>query len=648
MFGQMTAGSWIYIGTQGILQGTYQTFAAAGEQHFGASDLRGRTILTAGLGGMGGAQPLAATHGGRGDPLRRGRPVADRAASRDAVPRPRDGLARRGARARSRRPPRKGGRSRSACSATPPRSFPSSPRRGEHFDLVTDQTAAHDPLDGYVPVGLSVEEAAALRASDPDEYLRRARESIARHVEGMLEYVRAGSYVFDYGNNLRGEAYEAGVTEAFSYPGFVPAYIRPLFCRGIGPFRWAALSGDEADIATIDARLKELFPDDDAPPALARARAGASPFPGPARADLLARARRPCARRARDQRARADGQGEGAGRHRPRPPRLGLGRLAVPRDRGDEGRLRRDRRLADPERARQRRRRRDVGQRAPRRRRRDRELDPCGHGRRRRRHRRDGRAPRTRADDRSGDRASSATPTPATRRRSRPPRSTASSRRCRSRAASELGARRSVAAARPRPRAGRHARRAPRRRCAARDLGAVEVVEDAFVLCDDGRDRRSGADARPRRRSTATSRSSTGAGCARSRASSTATRTRASRATASGVLAARGGASYEELHAAGGGILVDRRGDASGRRGRAPRGGAAASRVDARARARRRSRPSRATGSTATPSSRRCARSRPRAASRPGSARMRFRPSSTTPTRISTSRSPRSCRKRRR
>ena len=135
--------------------------------------------------------------------------------------------------------------------------------RGEHFDLVTDQTAAHDPLEGYVPVGLSVDEAAVLRSSDPDEYLRRARESIARHVEGLLEYVRAGSYVFDYGNNLRGEAYEAGVTEAFSYPGFVPAYIRPLFCRGIGPFRWAVLSGDEEDIATIDARLKELFPDDD-------------------------------------------------------------------------------------------------------------------------------------------------------------------------------------------------------------------------------------------------------------------------------------------------------------------------------------------------------------------------------------------------
>jgi len=135
-------------------------------------------------------------------------------------------------------------------------------RRGEHFDLVTDQTAAHDPLTGYVPVGLSVEEAAELRTADPDDYLRRARESIVRHVEGMLEYVRAGSYVFDYGNNLRGEARDGGVSEAFSYPGFVPAYIRPLFCRGTGPFRWAALSGDPADIAAIDGMLKELFPGD--------------------------------------------------------------------------------------------------------------------------------------------------------------------------------------------------------------------------------------------------------------------------------------------------------------------------------------------------------------------------------------------------
>jgi urocanate hydratase len=261
MFGQMTAGSWIYIGTQGILQGTYQTFAAAGEKHFGSPDLRGRTILTAGLGGMGGAQPLAATMAGAAilcievDPARIERRLATRYLD-EASESLDDALA----------------RVRSAASADRPLSVgllgnaaeivPELSQRSESFDLVTDQTAAHDPLNGYVPAGLGVDEAASLRASDPDEYLRRARESIAAHVEALLEYVRAGSYVFDYGNNLRGEAYDAGVTEAFTYPGFVPAYIRPLFARGIGPFRWAALSGDASDIEAIDATVTELFPGD--------------------------------------------------------------------------------------------------------------------------------------------------------------------------------------------------------------------------------------------------------------------------------------------------------------------------------------------------------------------------------------------------
>jgi urocanate hydratase len=261
MFGQMTAGSWIYIGTQGILQGTYQTFAAAGEQHFGSADLPGRTILTAGLGGMGGAQPLAATMSGAAilcvevDSARIQRRLEtgylDTASESldEAL-----GLVR--AAAAERRPLSVGLLGNAA------EVVPELAARGEGFDLITDQTAAHDPLIGYIPVGLSLEDAAALRESDPDEYLRRARDSIALHVQGLLELVRSGSYVFDYGNNLRGEAYEAGVEDAFTYPGFVPAYIRPLFCRGIGPFRWAALSGDERDIATIDAALKELFPDD--------------------------------------------------------------------------------------------------------------------------------------------------------------------------------------------------------------------------------------------------------------------------------------------------------------------------------------------------------------------------------------------------
>jgi urocanate hydratase len=247
MFGQMTAGSWIYIGTQGILQGTFQTFAAAGEKHFGSPDLSGRTVLTAGLGGMGGAQPLAATMAGAAmlcievDPTRIERRLETRYLDEAAAT----------------------GRPLSvAVEGNAAEVVPELAQNREPFDLVTDQTAAHDPLTGYVPAGLSVAEAASLRASDPDEYLRRARESIARHVEGMLEFVRAGSHVFDYGNNLRGEAYDGGVTDAFSYPGFVPAYIRPLFCRGVGPFRWAVLSGDPSDIAAIDDELRRLFPGD--------------------------------------------------------------------------------------------------------------------------------------------------------------------------------------------------------------------------------------------------------------------------------------------------------------------------------------------------------------------------------------------------
>ena len=261
MFGQMTAGSWIYIGTQGILQGTYQTFAAAGETHFGSADLSGRTILTAGLGGMGGAQPLGATMAGAAalcvevDPSRIERRLTSRyldeatASLDDAVDRVQSAA--------------REGRSLSVgLLGNAAEVVPELARRGMRFDLVTDQTAAHDPLNGYVPVGLSVDAAAELRARAPDEYLRRASESIAFHVRGMLEFVRAGSYVFDYGNNLRGEAEQAGVEDAFTYPGFVPAYIRPLFCRGIGPFRWAVLSGDPEDIAAIDGALRRLFPDD--------------------------------------------------------------------------------------------------------------------------------------------------------------------------------------------------------------------------------------------------------------------------------------------------------------------------------------------------------------------------------------------------
>ena len=261
MFGQMTAGSWIYIGTQGILQGTYQTFAAAGEKHYGSPELTGKTILTAGLGGMGGAQPLAATMAGAAilcievDPARIERRLETRYLDEST-----DSLDE--ALARVRGAAREGRAVSVGLLGNAAEIIPELARRGEHFDLVTDQTAAHDPLNGYIPAGLSVDRAAELRERDADEYLRRASESIALHVEGLLEYVRAGSYVFDYGNNLRGEALQAGVNDAFSYPGFVPAYIRPLFCRGIGPFRWAVLSGEPEDIAAIDGALRELFPDD--------------------------------------------------------------------------------------------------------------------------------------------------------------------------------------------------------------------------------------------------------------------------------------------------------------------------------------------------------------------------------------------------
>jgi urocanate hydratase len=261
MFGQMTAGSWIYIGTQGILQGTFQTFAAAGERHWGSPDLAGRTILTAGLGGMGGAQPLAASLAGAAsinvevDPHRIARRLETRyldevaADIDDAV-------------ARVRRAADEGVGLSIGLLGNAGEVFPELARRGVRFDLVTDQTSAHDMLNGYVPMGMPLEQAIALRESDPDEYQQRARETAVQHVKAMVAFQEAGSHVFDYGNNLRTEARDAGYEQAFAFPGFVPAYIRPLFAVGAGPFRWAALSGDPADIHRIDRALVDAFPDD--------------------------------------------------------------------------------------------------------------------------------------------------------------------------------------------------------------------------------------------------------------------------------------------------------------------------------------------------------------------------------------------------
>ncbi len=260
MYGQMTAGSWIYIGTQGILQGTYETFGAAGEQHFGG-EWKGRWILSAGLGGMGGAQPLAATMNGASflgveiDPARAQRRVDTRYV--DRITRDLDE-----ALAWVKEACDRGEALSVALVANAAHVYPELVRRGVTPDFVTEQTAAHDPLVGYVPTDLSLEAAAELRARDPETYVRRAREGMAAEVRAMLEMVRLGAFACDYGNNIREQAKLAGVEDAFDIPGFVPAYVRPLFCEGKGPFRWVALSGDPEDIAVTDAAVKEVVPDD--------------------------------------------------------------------------------------------------------------------------------------------------------------------------------------------------------------------------------------------------------------------------------------------------------------------------------------------------------------------------------------------------
>jgi urocanate hydratase len=257
MYGQMTAGSWIYIGSQGIVQGTYETFAEMGRQHFGG-DLQGKWILTAGLGGMGGAQPLAAVMAGahciaievqdsRIEKRLETRYVDRRATSIDEA-------------------------LEIVAAATEPTSvgllgnaaeiLPEMVRRGIRPDAVTDQTSAHDPANGYCPAGWSVAQWTEMRERDPAAVKAAARKSMAAHVEAMLAFQQMGVPTFDYGNNIRQEAFDEGVTNAFDFPGFVPAYVRPLFCRGVGPFRWAALSGDPEDIRKTDAKVKELIPDD--------------------------------------------------------------------------------------------------------------------------------------------------------------------------------------------------------------------------------------------------------------------------------------------------------------------------------------------------------------------------------------------------
>ncbi len=260
MYGQMTAGSWIYIGTQGILQGTYETFASVATKHFDG-ELAGKWILTAGLGGMGGAQPLAATMNGgvclcvEIDPSRIQKRLDTKyldvwardldeaiAIVRDAV---------------SKRTPLS-----VAVLGNAAEVFPALLERGMVPDVLTDQTSAHDMLNGYVPMGMSFDDARALRSENPELYIRKSKETVVAHVRAMLALQKAGAVTFDYGNNIRGEALANGLTHAFDFPGFVPAYIRPLFCDGKGPFRWAALSGDPADIHRTDRAVIETFPDD--------------------------------------------------------------------------------------------------------------------------------------------------------------------------------------------------------------------------------------------------------------------------------------------------------------------------------------------------------------------------------------------------
>ncbi len=261
MYGQMTAGSWIYIGTQGILQGTYETFAAAAQQHYN-SDLTGKLVVTAGLGGMGGAQPLSVTMNNgvticiEIDPFRIRRRLETKYLNvatdslDDALSMARD--------AQQKGKPLSIGLQANAADIVPQMA-----KMGIVPDMITDQTSAHDELDGYVPNGMTYEEALDLRKSDPDKYIKESYRAMAEHCQGMLDLKSQGAIAFDYGNNLRGQAKKAGVENAFDFPGFVPAYIRDLFCQGKGPFRWVALSGDPEDIYKTDEKVLEMFPEDE-------------------------------------------------------------------------------------------------------------------------------------------------------------------------------------------------------------------------------------------------------------------------------------------------------------------------------------------------------------------------------------------------
>ena len=381
MYGQMTAGSWIYIGTQGILQGTYETLAECAHQHFGSS-LAGTITLTGGLGGMGGAQPLAVTMNDgvalcvEVDPIRIERRIKTRYLDRET-----DDLDTALAWAEEAKA------ARAAVSigllGNCAEVLPELVRRGWRPDVVTDQTSAHDPLGGYVPAGLSPSDATALRTDDPDTYVHRAHASMAAHVEAMATFQDRGAITFDYGNNLRAGAELGGLDHdrAYAFPGFVPAFVRPLFCEGKGPFRWAALSGDPADILATDQAVAELFPENERLQRWIRMAEERVAYQGlPARICWLGYGERDRAGERFNEMV-ASGAVSAPDRDRARSPGQRERREPLPRDRVDAGRLRRDRRLAHPERVGQHRERRALGERAPRRGRRDRLLDPRRDGR---------------------------------------------------------------------------------------------------------------------------------------------------------------------------------------------------------------------------------------------------------------------------
>ena len=347
MYGQMTAGSWIYIGTQGILQGTYETFAAVAAKRFGGS-LAGTLTVTGGCGGMGGAQPLAVTLNDGVclvidvDPARLARRVSTRYL--DVVADDLDDALARCLAARSSRVPLSVGLVGN-CAVVLPELL----RRSVPVDIVTDQTSAHDPLS-YLPVGVELADWHDYASAKPQEFTERARASMARHVAAMVGFLDAGAEVFDYGNSIRDEARLGGFSRAFAFPGFVPAYIRPLFAEGKGPFRWAALSGDPADIHATDKAVLSLFPDNVAPAPVDSRGVGEGRLPGAAGPDLLARVRRAGQGGRAVQRDGGVRRAVSADRDRPRPPGQRLGRVPVPGDRVDGRRFRRDRRLAAAER----------------------------------------------------------------------------------------------------------------------------------------------------------------------------------------------------------------------------------------------------------------------------------------------------------